>query len=54
MRSVFGNDHRDEMEAIGLSQAVIKFNPDGTIVDANENFCAAMGYTRGEIVGKHH
>ena len=54
MRSVFGNDYRDEMEAIGLSQAVIKFTPDGTIVDANENFCAAMGYSRAEIIGKHH
>jgi methyl-accepting chemotaxis protein len=42
------------MDAIGRSQAMIKFTPDGTIVDANENFCAAMGYARAEILGKHH
>jgi methyl-accepting chemotaxis protein len=54
MRSVFGKEFRDEMEAIGRSQAVIKFTPDGVILDANENFCAAIGYTLAEIKGKHH
>jgi methyl-accepting chemotaxis protein len=41
-------------EAIGRSQAVIDFQMDGTIVDANENFLKAMGYTMEEIKGKHH
>ncbi len=40
--------------AIDRSQAVIEFNLDGTIVTANENFLKAMGYTLGEIQGKHH
>ncbi|WP_456783572.1 methyl-accepting chemotaxis protein [Bradyrhizobium sp. USDA 4516] len=40
--------------AIGKSQAVIEFKLDGTIVDANENFLNAMGYTLDEIEGKHH
>ncbi|WOH82722.1 PAS domain-containing methyl-accepting chemotaxis protein [Bradyrhizobium sp. BEA-2-5] len=40
--------------AIGKSQAVIEFKLDGTIVDANENFLNAMGYTLDEIKGKHH
>jgi len=52
--SMFGKEYRDEMEAIGRSQAVIKFTPDGTIVDANENFCAALGYSLAEIKGQHH
>ncbi|MDB5618578.1 PAS domain-containing methyl-accepting chemotaxis protein [Tardiphaga sp.] len=40
--------------AISKSQAVIEFNMDGTIITANENFLAAMGYTLAEIQGKHH
>ena len=41
-------------EAISRSQAVITFEMDGTIVEANENFCAATGYSLDEIVGKKH
>ncbi|MFZ5275192.1 PAS domain-containing protein, partial [Enterobacter asburiae] len=40
--------------AIGRAQAVIEFNMDGTIVNANENFLNAMGYSLPEIQGKHH
>jgi methyl-accepting chemotaxis protein len=54
MASVFGREYRDEMDAIGRSQAVIKFTPDGIILDANANFCAAIGYSLAEIKGKHH
>ncbi|GAA4428981.1 PAS domain-containing methyl-accepting chemotaxis protein [Bremerella cremea] len=43
-----------ENEAINKSQAVIEFNPDGTIITANENFLGAMGYTLAEIQGQHH
>jgi methyl-accepting chemotaxis protein len=43
-----------QVEAISKSQAVIEFNPDGTIVTANENFLKALGYSLGEIQGKHH
>lgn len=43
-----------KIEAISRSQAVIEFELDGTIVTANENFCAAAGYALDEIVGKHH
>ena len=42
------------LAAIGKSQAVIEFNMDGTIVTANANFCAAVGYSLEEIVGRHH
>jgi methyl-accepting chemotaxis protein len=37
-----------------MSQAVIQFTPDGTILEANDMFCTAMGYSVGEILGKHH
>jgi methyl-accepting chemotaxis protein len=40
--------------AIGRSQAVIEFGMDGTVLTANDNFLKALGYTLGEIQGKHH
>jgi len=43
-----------EVAAINRSQAVIEFRLDGTIVTANENFLKALGYSLGEIRGKHH
>ena len=36
------------------SQALIQFEPDGTIITANENFLNALGYQLHEIQGKHH
>lgn len=48
----------DEKEAIlasfDSSLAHIEFRPDGTILWANENFLAAMGYGLEEIQGQHH
>lgn len=43
-----------KLDAISRTTAVIEFTPDGTILDANENFCAAAGYALEEIEGKHH
>jgi methyl-accepting chemotaxis protein len=43
-----------QVAAINKSQAVIEFNLDGTIVTANENFLKTLGYSLGEIQGKHH
>ncbi|WP_445619398.1 methyl-accepting chemotaxis protein [Kushneria sp. Sum13] len=40
--------------AIDRAQAVIEFTPEGIIVDANENFLSAVGYSLDEIKGKHH
>ena len=45
---------RPRLEAINRWQAVIEFSTDGTILDANRNFLAAMGYELDEIVGHHH
>ncbi len=43
-----------KLAAIGRSQAVIDFSPDGSILDANENFLNLMGYTLDEVKGRHH
>lgn len=43
-----------QVDAISRSQAVIEFDLDGTILTANDNFLAAMGYDLGEIEGQHH
>lgn len=47
-------DHSGQIAAIGKSQAVIEFDLDGTILDANQNFLEAMGYGIDEIRGQHH
>jgi methyl-accepting chemotaxis protein len=47
-------DHAAQIEAISRVQAVIAFDLDGTILTANENFLATVGYSLPEIVGKHH
>jgi methyl-accepting chemotaxis protein len=41
-------------EALGRSQAVIEFGMDGIILTANNNFLTTLGYSLGEIQGKHH
>ncbi|RAI45472.1 methyl-accepting chemotaxis protein [Rhodoplanes roseus] len=43
-----------KVNAIARSQAVIEFGLDGTVITANENFLAVLGYTLAEIQGKHH
>lgn len=41
--------------AMSKSQAVIEFQPDGTILTANDNFIKALGYNNvNELKGKHH
>ncbi|WP_320451805.1 PAS domain S-box protein [Sphingomonas sp. CFBP8993] len=47
-------DHAGQIAAIGLTQAVISFTPDGHILSANAIFCDAVGYPLEEIVGRHH
>lgn len=42
------------INAFSRSMAMIEFKPDGTIISANDNFIATMGYSENEIVGKHH
>ncbi|MBW7973069.1 PAS domain-containing methyl-accepting chemotaxis protein [Bradyrhizobium sp. BR 10289] len=47
-------DLAGQIAAIDKAQAVIEFNMDGTIITANANFLAALGYTLAEIKGHHH
>jgi methyl-accepting chemotaxis protein len=42
------------VNALNRVQAVIEFLPDGTILEANENFCKTVGYNLSEIEKKHH
>ncbi|SBS27586.1 Biofilm dispersion protein BdlA [Marinomonas aquimarina] len=46
--------HDDMLAALHRSQAVIEFSVDGIILDANDNFLQGMGYSKGQILGKHH
>ena len=47
-------DYAGQIEAIGKSQAVISFELDGTIIDANDNFLNAMGYKLADLKGRNH
>ncbi len=42
------------LKALTVSTAVIEFKVDGTILNANQAFLDAVGYTLEEIRGKHH
>ena len=42
------------VQAVQRLQAVIEFEPDGTIRTANDNFLEVMGYRLDEIRGEHH
>lgn len=45
---------KGQVEAINKVSAVISFDLDGTITDANPNFLAAVGYRLEDIKGRHH
>ncbi|MEO0973382.1 MAG: methyl-accepting chemotaxis protein [Pseudomonadota bacterium] len=47
-------NYEGNLKAISAVQAVIEFEPDGTIITANENFLGAVGYTLSQIQGQHH
>ncbi|VVE57526.1 Biofilm dispersion protein BdlA [Pandoraea iniqua] len=47
-------EFESKVRAIGVSQAVIEFQLDGTVLTANDNFLQALGYSLDEIKGQHH
>ena len=47
-------EYEGQIAAIKRVQAVISFAMDGTILDANDVFLQAMGYSLAEIRGRHH
>ena len=53
VRGAFDRD-KAIVRALDKTYAMIEFELDGTIVTANENFLAAVGYSLDEIKGKHH
>lgn len=54
MSFAFWSDANAVLAAMSKSQAIIEFDLNGTVLSANSNFCAALGYELGEIVGRHH
>ncbi|MEM1022438.1 MAG: PAS domain-containing methyl-accepting chemotaxis protein [Myxococcota bacterium] len=42
------------LDAVWRTAAVIRFRPDGTVLEASPLFLEAMGYEEDEIVGQHH
>lgn len=48
------NEEKAQLNLMNIHFAIISFKPDGTIIQANENFLNTMGYTKNEIIGKHH
>ena len=47
-------DFSGQIEAINKAQAIIEFDMDGNIINANDNFLNVLGYSLDEIRGKHH
>ena len=47
-------EFESRVAAVDRSQAVIEFDPDGKVLNANENFLRMMGFTLREVVGQHH
>lgn len=46
--------YKDMMESLKKCNAWILFTPDGVIKDVNELFLGTVGYSKDEILGKHH
>lgn len=47
-------DYESQVKAIRKSSSVVTYDMHGTILNANDLFLDAMGYTKGEITGRHH
>ena len=47
-------ENASKLNALELSQAVIEFDLNGTVLRANENFLKTMGYEGSSIEGMHH
>ncbi|MCC7702862.1 PAS domain-containing methyl-accepting chemotaxis protein [Janthinobacterium sp. GW460P] len=47
-------EYEGKVSAIGKAQAVIEFDMQGKVLDANDNFLAVMDYDLSDIQGEHH
>ena len=44
----------DTLSDINKSNALVEFEPDGTIISCNDIFCEVTGYTKEQLVGNKH
>ncbi len=44
----------DTLSAINQSNALVEFDPDGTILSCNDIFCKVTGYSEKDLIGKPH
>ena len=44
----------DTLSAINKSNALVEFEPDGTIISCNDIFCEVTGYTKQQLIGNKH
>ena len=54
LAALFAANAGSRLRAIYAAHAVIEFDPDGTVLDANELFLQLMGYRLEEVRGRHH
>jgi len=47
-------ESRSTIEAINHTLAKADFAPDGTMINANQNFLDILGYEKDEVMGKKH
>jgi methyl-accepting chemotaxis protein len=47
-------EFENKVKAVDRGQAVIEFDLDGKVLQANDNFLRTMGYSLREIAGQHH
>ena len=47
-------EYEDLIQALNRSMALIEFDLKGQVLHANDRFLTAMGYSKDEIIGKHH
>ena len=45
---------RAMVDAIERSMAVIEFSLNGVVLRANDNFLRTLGYSAGDVIGRHH
>lgn len=45
---------KELVDALNKFCATISFTPEGKVIEANEHFLAAIGYSLDDIIGKHH
>ncbi|SET64408.1 methyl-accepting chemotaxis sensory transducer with Pas/Pac sensor [Pseudomonas sp. NFR09] len=48
------SEARNKLQAIDRAMAVIEFDLEGRVIAANDNLLRLLGYSRDELIGKHH